>query len=141
MKNHRKLMIKPLDVLLIVLMMSLSFVPLGVFFASQLNVPADAPVYAVILINGTEVDRFRLTDDANHLYTYTNAHGLTGNQYNIVEIQGMRIRVQADNSPDQIGVNMGWISRPGQTIVVLPHRFLIRLETSIPDSEEIIIPF
>ena len=135
-------MIRPFDIILIMMLMLASFVPMGFFMLQQMSIPEDANFYAVILIDGNEVDRFALYEDASLLYTYTSDHGLSGNQYNIVEIDGMRIRVQSDNSPDQVGVNMGWISRPGQTIVVLPHRFLIRIEAIHTfDEDEIIIPF
>jgi len=133
--------IRPFDLILIVMIMLASFIPMGLFAWQQLNIPEDANIYAVILIDGREIERFRLYEDATLLYTYTSEHGLSGNQYNLVEIDGYRIRVQRDNSPDQIGVNTGWISRPGQTIVVLPHRFLIRIEAVDGYEEDIVIPF
>ena len=142
MSNYKK-MIRPFDIILIVFFLLASFIPAGVFAWQQFHVPEGAFLIAVVTINGVEVDRFELTDDAQYLVTYTADHGLTGNQYNVVEVDGSRIRVQRDNSPDQIGVNMGWISRAGQTIVVLPHRFLIRIEVehSQDYEEDIIIPF
>jgi len=139
-KKYRNI-IRPLDILLIVITMLVSFIPMGIFAWQQINVSEGAEIYAVILIDGNEVERFKLYEGARLLYTYTSEHGLSGNQYNLVEIDGHRIRVGRDNSPDQVGVNMGWISRPGQTIVVLPHRFLIRIEAVDRYEEEIIIPF
>jgi len=138
-----KKMIRPFDIILITFFLLTSFIPVGIFVWQQSHVPENASLIAVITINGIEVDRFELTEAAQYLITYNSDHGLTGNQYNVVEIDGSRIRVQRDNSPDQVGVNMGWISRPGQTIVVLPHRFLIRIEIdhSSDYEEEIIIPF
>ena len=136
-------MIRPFDLILITFFLLASFVPLGVFTWQQFRVPEDAALIALIIIDGIEVDRFKLKEGVQSIHTYTKEHGLTGNQYNVVEVDGLRIRVQRDNSPDQIGVNMGWISRPGQTIIVLPHRFLIRIEAENPhdDEDEIIIPF
>jgi len=114
---------------------------MGILAWQQQNIPEGAQTYAIISINGIEVDRFRLSEGAELLYLYTAEHGLVGNQYNLVEIDGPRIRVRQDNSPDQIGVNMGWASLHGQTIIVLPHRFLIRIEVMEPTESEIIIPF
>lgn len=139
-ENYKK-MIRPLDVVLICCFLLVSFVPIGVFVWQQMHVLEGADLYAVVMINGREIDRFRLHEDAALLYIYTFEHGLAGEQYNLVEIDGHYIRVQRDNSPDQIGVNMGWISRPGQTIVVLPHRFLIRIEAVDGYEDDIIIPF
>lgn len=139
-KNLKKL-IRPLDLVLVAFFLIFSFVPMGLFWWQQRNIPEGAEIYAVIIIDGQVIDRFRLYDEAKLLYTYTSVHGLTGNQYNVVEINANQIRVQKDNSPDQIGVNRGWISRPGQTIVVLPHRFLIRIEAVDNSEADIIIPF
>ena len=141
MKKNDKKMIRPFDIILTVFVLLVSFVPMGILAWQQGHISEDALLYAVIMIDGREIDRFRLEEHATFLYTYTSEHGLTGDQYNLVEIDGNSIRVQRDNSPDQVGVNMGWISRPGQTIVVLPHRFLIRIEAIDHDAEEIIIPF
>jgi len=141
--NDYKKIIRPFDLVFIVVILLLSFVPVGIFVYLQSHTPADASLIATILIDGVEVDRFELDEATQYLTTYTSVHGLIGDQYNVVEVDGLRIRVQRDNSPDQVGVNMGWISRPGQTIVVLPHRFLIRIEAYHPQDheEEIIIPF
>lgn len=138
--NYKK-MIRPFDIILIIFFLLVSFIPVGVFAWQQSHFSEGASLIAVITINGDEVDRFILDEQKQHLVTYTAEDGLVGSQYNIVEIDGSRIRVQRDNSPDQIGVNMGWISNPGQTIIVLPHRFLIRIEAVDGDESDIIIPF
>lgn len=140
--NHKK-MIRPFDIILVSFFLLASFIPLGVFTWQQFRVPEDATLVAVITIDGNEVDRFPIYEGAELLITYTADDGLIGNQYNIVEIDGNRIRVKQDNSPDQIGVMMGWISRPGQTIIVLPHRFLIQIVEDHPAGyeDDIIIPF
>jgi hypothetical protein len=141
--NKYKKMIRPLDVILIATFLLVSFIPVGVFAWQQSRIPEGASLVAIITINGDEVDRFTLNEQTQHLVTYTADDGLIGTQFNIVEIDGARIRVKQDNSPDQIGVMMGWISRPGQTIIVLPHRFLIRIIEEHPENyeDEIIIPF
>lgn len=138
-----KELIRPFDVACCLFFLMASFIPMGIFMWQQLAVPENATRYAVVSIDGVEIDRFELDEELDLIYMYTAYHGLTGDQYNIIEISDGRIRVKEDNSPDQIGVNMGWIARPGQTIVVLPHRFLIRIEAVgvRDDVEEIIIPF
>ena len=142
MNKYQKI-IRPLDLVLMTIFLIASFIPVGIFAWQQSRVSEDVSLIAIITINGEEVDRFPLNEQAQHLVTYTADDGLVGAQFNIVEIDGTRIRVQSDNSPDQIGVMMGWISRPGQTIVVLPHRFLIRIVQQYPQpyEDEIIIPF
>ena len=36
--------------------------------------------------------------------------------------------LKEDNSPDQIAVRTGWISKPGQTSICLPHKLVISIE-------------
>ena len=143
MTTDKYKIIRPFDIFLILFFILASFIPAVVFAWQQSYIPEDAPLIAVITINGVEVDRLELNENAQHLITYTTEHGLIGNQYNVVEVADSRIRVLRDNSPDQVGVNMGWISQSGQTIVVLPHRFLIRIEAAQSPhyEDDIIIPF
>jgi len=47
--------------------------------------------------------------------------------YNILVITGSGIYMKEANCPDQICVNFGRISKPGQTIVCLPHKVVISI--------------
>lgn len=113
------------DVIIIGILIISSFVPLFLFSLEKKNeTTGDAIKYAIVRIDGEEVDRFDL-DKVNHkLVNYHPAKG----RYNIVEIAGGRIRVKEDNSPDQIAVRTGWISKPGQTSICLPHKLVISIE-------------
>jgi len=141
-KSYRE-MIRPFDIIMIIVLALFSFIPVAVFVLQQRYIAPDSEIIAVVSINGSEVDRFVLEEDTPHqLITYTTEHGLTGDQYNIIELDGLRIRVMEDNSPDQIAVQTSWISRPGQTSICLPHRLIIRIEAANPDlldDPEIII--
>lgn len=143
-KDYKE-MIRIFDIILIILLTILSFTPMGIFAWQQHRIPDSFEVIAIVTINGEEVDRFVLEKGApRQLVTYTAMDGLVGNQYNIIEVEGARIRVKEDNSPDQIAVRTGWISRPGQTSICLPHRLMIRIHSLNPeqlDEDEIIIPF
>ena len=48
-------------------------------------------------------------------------------QYNIIEIKDGKIRDREDNSPDQIAVRTGWISRPGEMSICLPHKLIVEI--------------
>lgn len=82
-----------------------------------------APRYAVIRIDGKEVDRFRLDTHKSRTKTYYPAKG----KYNIIEIKDGRIRDKEDNSLDQIAVKTGWIEKNGQTSICLPHKLVIEI--------------
>lgn len=125
-------MVRPFDVFIVSLLILLSFLP-TVIFAVQNTASETSKLYAVISINGEEVDRFLLTGNKeNQLITYYPAPG----QYNIIEIDGERIRDKEDNSPQQIAVRTGWIQYSGQTSLNLPHRLLIEIVPENPEEAE-----
>jgi hypothetical protein len=45
----------------------------------------------------------------------------------IVEFRSGRVRVAESSCPNQVCVRMGWISRPGQTIVCVPNRVMVAI--------------
>ena len=47
--------------------------------------------------------------------------------YNIIEIDGQRIRVKEADCPEQLCVRSGWIESANQQIVCLPWRVMIRV--------------
>lgn len=125
MHNFRKSGIKPWDIIIISVLVVASFVPTIVFALSFDNAESGNSVkYAVVKIDGKEVERFDLDEISSKMVTYHSSD----TQYNIVEIQEGKIRVKEDNSPDQIAVRTGWISEPGQTSICLPHRLVITIE-------------
>jgi len=116
--------LRPYDYLIIFLLIVGSFLPLVLFQAQAQSQTGDR--YAVIRINGQEVDRFNLDTLSTLEKTYYPAQG----QYNIIEIDDGRIRVKEDNSPDQIAVKTVWISKNGQTSICLPHKLVIEIKQS-----------
>lgn len=124
---------KPFDFILIGLALLLSFLPaLWTYTSVQQEETAANPI-ALVKINGEVVDQFELSETTPHQeITYYPNPG----QYNIVEIDGNRIRVKEDNSPDQIAVQTSWISQPGQLSVCLPHNLLIEIQAPAQEEEE-----
>lgn len=109
------------DAIVIFTLLIISFTPLAIFHYSYAQ-SANDEVVAYISIDGEVVDTFTLSESTPHeLKTYYPA----GDQYNIIEVDGTRIRVKEDNSPDQIAVKTGWISHPGETSICLPHKLII----------------
>lgn len=48
-------------------------------------------------------------------------------EYAVIEVRDGRVRIRQDDSPRQIGVQTGWISKPPQQVVNLPYRIVIHL--------------
>lgn len=128
---------KPLDAVIIVCLFVASFIPHIVYGIQLSQVDEDALIYATVKISGEEVYRVELSEETPH---ETLTFYPSDDQYNIIEVDGMQIRNKEDNSPDQIGVRKGWISQPGETVVVLPHELIIEIHAESTDEDEVIIP-
>lgn len=116
---------RPYDFIIVLSLVLFSFVPVAVFSVTNPYVEGDR-VYAVISIDGDEVDRFPLTGNTEHeLITYYPSPG----KYNIIEIEGERIRNKEDNSPEQVSVKTGWIDTPGEISINIPHRLMIEIKS------------
>lgn len=100
---------RPFDFVFIGLVILLSFLPAAVL-AYQLGDDGGKAV-AEVKIDGEVVDRYPLEPGQSVEKRYTPGKG----KYNIIEVKDDQIRIKEDNTPDQIGVRTGWISRPGQT--------------------------
>lgn len=138
-KTYKKL-VKPLDVIIVVLLLVGSFIPYILFNRQNFSADHDSTIIAVISINGKEVKQMELSNETEKKeFTFYPADG----QYNIIEVDGTKIRNKEDNSPDQIAVKTGWISKPGQTSICLPHKLIIEIKASNSDKDlqdEPIIP-
>ena len=133
LKYHLRNM-KPLDVVIIVILLLGSFIPHVVYGMQLSQIDEDAQIIATVKIAGEEVYSVELSEETPHEeFTLEPDEG----QYNVIEVDGTRIRNKEDNSPDQLGVRRGWISQPGQTAVVLPHQLIIEIHAESPDGEEI----
>lgn len=132
---------RPFDFILIGLAVLLSLTPpIATSLLYSQPDQDEINLVAIVKINGQVVDELPLGPGQEQIITYYPNEG----QYNIVEIQGERIRVKEDNSPDQIAVNTGWISRTGQILVCLPHQLMIEIhqkgEPTEEEEEEVILP-
>ncbi|APB31934.1 NusG domain II-containing protein [Vagococcus teuberi] len=123
-----------MDGVVIICLIVLSFVPYVVFGINQAKHKEDTSGnIAIVTIKGKEVDRFDLNENTKH---FEKTYYPGGDKYNIVEVDGTRIRVKEDNSPDQIAVMTSWISRVGQTSICLPHQLVIEIKAKNPDNDE-----
>ncbi len=86
--------------------------------------PGDGPVTAVVSVNGEEQMRINLSavKDATE-YAVDCAYPLH------ITAEPGRIRVSESDCPGKDCVRSGWASEPGRTIVCLPNRLTITLES------------
>ncbi|WP_203623795.1 MULTISPECIES: NusG domain II-containing protein [unclassified Lacticaseibacillus] len=126
-------MIRPGDIIIIVLLLAASFIPYVVFArqqAAQSQPGSGRTLTAYVTHNGKRVYQIQLT---GHHGT-SRYHYQAGNEYNDIVTTGDQIQIIDANCPDQVCVKKGRISKPGQTIVCLPHKLLVEIKSSTGDS-------
>ncbi|EHD9219206.1 NusG domain II-containing protein [Listeria innocua] len=131
MRQYMK-MVRPFDFVIIVALILGSFLPLLLFSVAEAKNTGDE-VVAIISQNGKVIREIPLTGHkGNEQFTIKGK----GAQYNLMEVDGERIRIKEDNSPDQVGVKMGWKSKAGDTIVCLPHKVFVEIKSTQNDSKD-----
>ncbi|MFC6170552.1 NusG domain II-containing protein [Loigolactobacillus jiayinensis] len=127
-------MIRPWDIIIVVLLVIGSFTPLVIFalhekeqVAAHNSAPTTQVRTAIISHNGKKLYSIKLTGHKGSTkYRYQAPDG----DYNEVEIKDNKIAIVDANCQDQVCVRRGWISKPGQTIVCLPHKLLIEIKVN-----------
>ncbi len=96
---------------------------LGLVFFFNQRPGASSRLYASVQISGQEVERIYFKK-ARGREEFRGDYG-----YNIVEYDGERIRVVEADCRDQVDVRQGWIENPGETLICLPHRFVLEIKS------------
>lgn len=110
------------DFIIALLLLAVSFLPFLMLHPRKTNT-SHTHLTAVVEVNNHKVKSFNLNHNTRWIYHHNN-------EMNAVEVKNKRIRVYEANCKDQICVKQGWKSQAGQTIVCLPHKFLIQIENS-----------
>ncbi|WP_400246172.1 NusG domain II-containing protein [Niallia sp. JL1B1071] len=132
MRKYSK-MIKSFDIIMVVILLVISFVPMAVFAMNQSKEDEGNKIIAIITQDGKVIREVELTGHTENEQFMIKGKG---KQYNLIEVENEQIRIKEDNSPDQIGVKMGWKGMPGQTIICLPHKVLIEIVAEKPEEME-----
>ena len=124
-------MMKAGDIVLLVLLIVLSFLPVVIFSYNQSTAGND-DFTAVISADGEVVHQIALKDDGEReTYVYEDSHGHT----NTIIRVGTKVYMTEASCPDQLCVRQGEITKVGETIVCLPHRLLVEIQSDNPDVE------
>lgn len=129
MKNILKMM-KLGDVIIVVLLIALSFLPFGIFTYQNANANTDT-LYAQVLINGEVAETMELVDDGEiETFEFMDEHG----HYNIIVRDGAEVYMVEADCPDQLCVEHEAISSLGETIICLPNTFIVEIASNNPDA-------
>lgn len=104
-----------------------------IFIGFQVHGFAGGKTYVLIEVDGKLYQKVSLGEDGPNLkLTVPVANG-----ENIVEINRDKVRMLYADCPDKDCVRQNWISRPGQMIVCLPNRMVIKIESKKSAKEDV----
>ncbi|MFS0865515.1 NusG domain II-containing protein [Fredinandcohnia sp. 179-A 10B2 NHS] len=129
-------MIKRWDIILVISLVLLSFLPFTVFAYQQAGISENTALVAVISVDSKIVKEINLT---NNKGTQQFDIKESDSEVNTIEIVDNKIRIKGATCSDQVCVLTGYISKPGETIVCLPHKLVIEIQTVDGQSDDIII--
>lgn len=85
---------------------------------------------AEVYVDGSLVQTIDMARD--DIYVFDTSYGT-----NTVVVEGGEIRVSEADCPDKICVNMGSVSRSGETITCLPHKLVIEVHNDKKNDYDI----
>lgn len=124
-----RVMRKKWDIGLIAVLLLLSLIPEGIFMATGRQMNTDS-TYAVVQVNGETYKTIPLSE---HRGTDTFVIQ-TKEGYNRVVVRDQEIGITEADCPDKICISEGFISKPGEMAVCLPHKVMIEVRSN--DSAE-----
>ncbi|MBA1392873.1 NusG domain II-containing protein [Lactobacillus sp. XV13L] len=113
------------DLAIIAILVLISFVPVKVLLTARSTGPN---VVAIIKVNNRQVKKLSLNQDTTWTYKQSG-------KVNVVQVKKQRIRMIDANCKDQVCVKEGWKSKAEDTIVCLPHKFLVELKDESVSNE------
>lgn len=128
-----KHIIKKWDILLIATLLILSFIPEGIFYLTG-NDASVSRTYAVIQVDGKVYKEIPLSGH----------HGTdmipiqTDEGYNLVVVRDESVGITEADCPDKICISEGFVSKPGATVVCLPHKVLVEVKSAGDDEPDVI---
>ena len=121
-------MFKKWDIIIIVVLICLSFIPeliFGVMMGKNYN-----GTYAEITLDGKPYKKILLSEHIGEEQIDVK----TDYGYNIIEIKDASIAIIDSDCPDKTCIKSGFISKPGQLLVCLPHKLMVEIKSN--DTEK-----
>lgn len=112
---------KKWDVIIIVALIIISFIPEGVMFISNIN--KHNTLYVEVYSEGKLYKKLPLNKDSvDTSITIDNELG-----ENIIEINNEQVKITDADCHDKICVKAHAISKPGESVICLPHKLVVRI--------------
>ena len=117
-------MFKKWDIIIIVVLICLSFIPeliFGVMMGKNYN-----ETYAEVTLDGKPYKKIILSEHSGE----DKIDVKTEYGYNIIDIKDQSIGIIDADCRDRICIKSGFISKPGQISVCLPHKLMIEIKSN-----------
>ncbi|GAA0114616.1 NusG domain II-containing protein [Clostridium senegalense] len=121
--------IKKLDIIIIVILFFISFIPYLVFYVNNSGAISEQ-VYAVVTSDGKVFKEIRLDNHVGEEEFKLE----TKNGYNIIKVMDNKIGIIDSDCKDKVCKQVGYIHRVGETVVCLPHKVVIEIKGNIKNN-------
>lgn len=120
-----------------IVLASIIVISLVLFFLTSQTLREAQNKYVSVQISGREVQKISLKKE-KELREYNFKTKLGANK---VLVKDGKVWVQESNCPDQICVHMAPIEKVGETIICLPHEFLVEIKADkkAPDDLDLLL--
>ncbi|MCK4257755.1 MAG: NusG domain II-containing protein [Halanaerobiales bacterium] len=115
-----------------ILIVALLILAIGLFFY-QFSKPEGVGKQVVVEVNGEIIKTFSLPQAEPIQYKVE----IDEDDYNLLEVEGSRVRVLEATCQEQVDVLQGWIDKPGQALICLPHKLIVKIEGEENVDDEI----
>lgn len=116
------------DIILIIVVLLLGVISYG---AMNLLKKDDGSAQKVVIkYRGSVIKEYPFTETTKETYTLDD-----GGELNVVQIENGAVQISDANCSDLICVKTGKITKPGEIIVCLPHKFTVEIVSSENLSE------
>lgn len=124
---------KKWDIIIIAIVAILSFTPYGAFYL--VNGRDYDKTVAEIKVDGEIYKTIDLSDNkGKKTFAIKNHHG-----ENVITVEDNKIKMEDADCPDKVCIKPGFINKPGQTLVCLPHKVVIEIKGLSADGDSEII--
>ncbi|AZR72603.1 hypothetical protein BBF96_03895 [Anoxybacter fermentans] len=116
-----------------ILILVILLVAVGLYAFYQFQSPDGSGKKIIIEVDGVVVKTFDLPQEELVEYKVE----IDEYNYNLIQIFKNRVRVAEATCPEQIDVLQGWIEKPGEMLVCLPHKLIVKIVGEDIESDEV----
>jgi hypothetical protein len=103
---------------------------IGLFIVKEISTNS-GNLYLVVEVEGKEYKKISLDSNLDKQFIEIDSKG----GHNLIEINGLSVRIAEADCKDQLCVKMGWLDRMNQTSICLPNKVSIKLVTNKSDVD------